>query len=258
MFEILFHRDIQKFRDEGNYPVIFSDYLEARFNELKICLEDHFDGEGEFNLKEFGHLVVLSPVTDNLNDLREVGLNSEENGLFGAIPEVVEEIIMPGFVAYQISIVYTNSYMMIFYLAKHEVENCPEFQEFLIKHPPATIFFEPKGKKAAPKERKKWLFQGTKYITQGVDIHIPIFVQMAIWNFIEERKRQDEVPLDYLQVFNLYQIKKDGQFIQVIECSQEQPQFKKQLRIPAAYTVKEKIFVIDDVDHQTMLLAREY
>jgi hypothetical protein len=258
MYEIINRKDLEKFKENNPYPEIFSDYLEARFDELERCLEDHFDGEGEFNLKEFGHLVVLSPSADNLSDLNEVGLNPEGNGLWGAIPEVVEEIIMPGFIAYQISIVYTNSYMMIFYLTKDEVKDLPEFQKYLATHSLSTIYFQPKGKWQSSESEQKWKFNGKKYITQGVDIFIPIFVQISIWNYIEERKQQNEISLDYLQVFNLYQIRKDGKFYQVIECSQEQPPFKKVLKIPADFTVKEKIFVIDDVDHQTMLLAREY
>lgn len=258
MFEIYSQKEIEKFRELKSHPGIFADYLEARFNELKNCLEEHFEDEGEFNLKEFGHLVVLSPLADNLNDLHEVGLNAEDNGLFGSIPEVVEEVVMPEFSVYQISVVYTNSYMMIFYLPKNEVENHPEFQAFLKKHPPSTIYFEPKGARKPVQPKPKYLFNGSKYITQGIDIHIPLHVQLAIWQFIAKRAKEQKPLMDYLQVFNLTPGSHNGKPVQKIECTQEQPNHKEILRVDSGFTVNEKIFVIDDVSHSTMMLAREY
>ncbi|EKD80872.1 MAG: hypothetical protein ACD_39C02121G0006 [uncultured bacterium] len=258
MFEIFSQKDVEKFKELKSYPEVFAAYLEARFNELKICLEEHFEGEDEFSLKDFGHMVVLSPLVDKLNDLNEVGLCPEENGLWGAIPEVVEEIVMPGCVVYQISIIYNDSYMMIFYLQKSEVEDCPEFQAFLKRHAPSTIYFEPQGNRKPRQSKAKYLFSGTKYITQGVDIHIPLSVQLAMWQFIEKRSTSQNPPMDYLQCFTLTPSSKNGKSVQKIECSQEQPAFNAILKVDAGFTVSEKIFVIDDVSHVTMLLSREY
>lgn len=258
MFEIFSQKDIEKFRQLKSHPVIFADYLEARFKELKGCLEEFFEDEGEFNLKEFGHLVVLSPSADNLNDLHEVGLSPEANGLFGSIPEVVEEVVMPEYAVYQISVVYNNSFMMIFYLPKNEVEGNAEFQVFLKNHHPSTIYFEPKGSRKIERPKAKYLFNGTKYITQGIDIHIPSPVQLAIWQFIAKRAKEQKPLMDYLQIFNLTPGTLNGKSVQKIECVQEQPQHKVILKVESGFTVSEKIYVIDDVKHMTMLLANEY
>ena len=258
MFEIFCQNDLNRFKSNGQYPAVFGDYLQARFQELKDCLEEFFEDEGEFNLKEFGHLVVLSPSTDNLNDLHEVGLNPEDNGLFGSIPEVVEEVVMPEWSVYQISVVYNNSFMMIFYLPKNDVEDNAQFQAFLKKHPPSTIYFEPKGSRKIERPKAKYLFNGTKYITQGVDIHIPLPVQLAIWQFIAKRAEEQKPLMDYLQIFNLTPGTLNGKSVQKIECVQEQPQHKVILKVESGFTVNEKIYVIDDVKHMTMLLANEY
>ena len=262
MIEILCQKDIDAFRKREIYPTVFAAYLQARFNELRICLEEYMDIEHqEFNLEQFGHMVVLSPSVDNLCDLHEIGLNPEDGGLFGAVPEIVEEIILPDdYRVYQISVVYTNSYMMIFYVPKEEFLKIPEkSEEYLSKYGSSEIYFRPKGMKSNRNRLKaKWLFTGKRYITQGIDIHVPDFARDAIWKYIEDRKNSGKPPLDYLQIFQLYQRSYKGQKVQVIECKQEQPKFETELIIPACFTVNEKIYVIDDVSHQTMMLAREY
>lgn len=257
MIELINQQDLDNYKNRDDYPVAFADYLQARFNELKSCLEEYSDcNEKEFSLRDFGHLVVLQEA-DNLYDLKDVGLNPEEKGLFGSIPEVVDEIVMPDYSVYQISIVYNNSYMMIFYLEKGKFEvKYPELQEYLKNYPPEQIIFNQKGKHQ-PISKSKYLFNGSKFKTQGVDINVSMLVQNAIWDFVERRK-QTKIPLDYLQIFNLSPATKEGKTVQAIECIQEQPAYKQLLYIPTSFTILEKIYLIDDVDHVTMLLAREY
>lgn len=90
-----------------------------------------------------------------------------------------------------------------------------------------------------------------RYLTKGVDENIPSVLQMFMWIAID---RMPE-PKDYLQVFKLY-VEKG---MQVIEHTSEQPEYKMKY-ILAAYDefVTAKIYVIDDGDHCTMLLAEEY
>ncbi len=104
-------------------------------------MEKYFKEVGEFNLKEFGHMVVLEK-SDNLRDLSEAGLNN----FFNSVPEAVEEIVMPGFNVYQVSNIYNNDYMMIFYLPKGEFETIyPEMQDYLKQWQHQKIQFKPNG-----------------------------------------------------------------------------------------------------------------
>lgn len=259
MIEIFCQKDIDSFKTNSSYPPVFAEYLQARFNELKKCLEEFFEDEGEFNLKEFGHMVVLQK-SDNLRDLSEVGLNACDNGFFGSIPEVVEEIEMPSFTVYQVSDCYNNDYMMLFYLPKGEFEAIyPELSDYFTKHIPEKIQFKPKGDWKPSKEKEpKYLFNGHKYKTQGVDLNVSEKIQTAIWNYIESRKNSGKIPLDYLQIFHLRPEKMAMESIQVIECVQEVPEYKETISFPSEFPITEKIYLIDDVDHQTMLLASEY
>lgn len=98
------------------------------------------------------------------------------------------------------------------------------------------------------------MFESDKYLTVGVDREIPIDLQIFMWKCIADL----QVEKDYLQVFELSETKTG---LQRIIHSQEQPEFITEYVIteelsPKAVTAK--IFVIDDGDHSTMLLAEEY
>jgi hypothetical protein len=65
--------------------------------------------------------------------------------------------------------------------------------------------------------------------------------------------------MDYLQVFNLAPFYQNGILCQKLFHSQEVPRRSKELTLNAGdKAVKAKIFVIDNVEHITMLLADEY
>jgi len=101
-----------------------------------------------------------------------------------------------------------------------------------------------------------------KYITRGIDTQVPVEVQMRIFESIE-RWRQQEVELDYLQVFNCStETDAEGNVSQIILHSQEVPDMSETIRFSVIGTgVSEKIFVIDDEpksSYFTMLLASEY
>lgn len=63
--------------------------IESHFSNLYYNL-----GEGvileDFSLVDTG-IIVLVETGDNITDLQEIGLNPEDNGLVGSIPEFVEE-----------------------------------------------------------------------------------------------------------------------------------------------------------------------
>ncbi len=94
------------------------------------------------------------------------------------------------------------------------------------------------------------MFNNKRYLTRGVDESIPLRLQTLLWNLI------DMLPpdRDYLQVFWLETF---GEMQKIIHTS-EQPEYKKVCIFPMDQPVTAKIYVIDDDDHSTMLLASEY
>jgi hypothetical protein len=94
-------------------------------------------------------------------------------------------------------------------------------------------------------------------MTRGVNIEIPVELQIFMWNCIDELKAKGQEP-DYLQVFELRAISNAEKFNQEIVHSQEQPMYKKHYLVAASKLINTKIFVIDDKTHSTMLLAEEY
>ena len=94
------------------------------------------------------------------------------------------------------------------------------------------------------------MFKSPRYLTRGVSANIPSPLQIFIWNCIELLPEE----CDYLQVFEL----KPFGGTQQIEHTAEQPEHHKICLIPSDNPITAKIYVIDDTDHTTMLLAEEY
>ena len=90
-----------------------------------------------------------------------------------------------------------------------------------------------------------------KYITSGIAVRVPVWLQNLLWHM---RDMMQVERRDYLQVFNLS--RSDG--TQTIIHTQEQPDYRKVLVVPAADAVTEKVYIIEENDHVTMLLAEEY
>lgn len=98
---------------------------------------------------------------------------------------------------------------------------------------------------------------GSRYVSRGINNEIPIDVQMFMWKLIEELKDTIE-DVDYLQVFTISTVDEIENKIRIIH-SQEIPEYKKIWIFKASKPCNdEKIFVIDDGSHSTMLLAEEY
>lgn len=90
-----------------------------------------------------------------------------------------------------------------------------------------------------------------RYLTRGVDETIPLELQLFMWSAIDNMPE----PKDYLQIFELT---KNGNMQHILHKS-EQPEYKMTYIIPMVEkTVNDKIYVIDDGEHCTMLLAEEY
>ena len=91
-----------------------------------------------------------------------------------------------------------------------------------------------------------------RYLTIGVDEKIPIDIQIFMWKAVDNMPE----PKDYLQVFNL--TVHNG--LQVIRHTSEKPKYEMTYILTSLLTkaVTAKVYIIDDGDHCTMLLAEEY
>ncbi|MDE7364100.1 MAG: DUF960 domain-containing protein [Ruminococcus sp.] len=91
----------------------------------------------------------------------------------------------------------------------------------------------------------------SRYLTRGVDESISLELQMFMWEAVD---RMTE-PKDYLQVFRLTE--QNG--LQVIHHTAEQTEYEMTYILPTTTkAVTAKVYIIDDGDHCTMLLAEEY
>ena len=95
------------------------------------------------------------------------------------------------------------------------------------------------------------MFQNNRYLTRGVDAEIPIELQLLMWESLNDIPE----PKDYFQILRLFVL--NG--IQCIEHEQEQPPYKRKYLLPTFKNpITAKVYIIDDGDHSTMLLAEEY
>lgn len=94
-------------------------------------------------------------------------------------------------------------------------------------------------------------FQNKRLITVGAYEQIPEQLQLLLWLMVDELEEPD-----YLQVFEL-QKTMDGI---LITHSQEVPPYENVVKVQceAEFGFREKVFIIDDETHSTMLLAEEY
>ena len=94
-----------------------------------------------------------------------------------------------------------------------------------------------------------------RYVSRQVNEVVSIQLQIVMWSMIDSLKEKKK--LDYLQVFRL-EVKGDKV---LIEHEQEVPKYKKRYEVDKKlfsieYNVK--VYVIDDVNHSTMILAEKY
>jgi hypothetical protein len=94
------------------------------------------------------------------------------------------------------------------------------------------------------------MFDGQRYLTKGVNATIPLEVQIFMWQCIDTL----EVEKDYLQVFDLSV--KNG--VQKVIHKQEVPAYQHTYSLYISNPVNARVFVIDEVEYFTMLLAEEY
>lgn len=92
-----------------------------------------------------------------------------------------------------------------------------------------------------------------RYLTRGINNEIPLSMQVFLWDRIDSLAE----PRDYLQIFEL----SADNGMQKLVHKQEQPGYKAEYILAdstSSETIDAKIYVIDDGEHCTMLLAEEY
>ncbi len=96
-----------------------------------------------------------------------------------------------------------------------------------------------------------------RYVTRGVNEEVDIRLQLIMWSMIDKLKDEENVELDYLQVFR---IRKEGKKI-VISQSQEVPEYSCTYEIELEDIQIDdeiKLYVIDSGEYSTMLFPSEY
>ncbi|PWX62873.1 hypothetical protein CYK82_13885 [Clostridium perfringens] len=96
----------------------------------------------------------------------------------------------------------------------------------------------------------------SRYITRGANEKLDLRLQLILWSRIDKLNDEGK-ELDYLQVFKIRKCKEGI----VIEHSQEVPEYKEKYVLALNdIEVNEtlKVFVIDDEEYSTMMLAEEY
>lgn len=98
------------------------------------------------------------------------------------------------------------------------------------------------------------MFDGKRYMTNGVLTKIPLYLQNILWYIVETMPE----PKDHLQVFRLLGVNENGTMKQKIIHSQESPPYEKEYIISTTAIINSKVYIIDDETHSTMLLPDEY
>lgn len=102
------------------------------------------------------------------------------------------------------------------------------------------------------------MFNNNRYITRGISEEVDESIQITLWNFIDLLKLRKDFKLDYLQVFELREIRNNAVFNQEIIHSQEEPHYKRYYLVSIDKPLSAKVYVIDDGTYSTMLLSEEY
>ena len=94
------------------------------------------------------------------------------------------------------------------------------------------------------------MFNNDRYAAKGITASVPLSIQRILWYMVDTMSAEK----DYLQVFEL----SAGDGKQHIVHRQEKPCYSVQYTFTVTEPIAAKIYIIDDGDHSTMLLAEEY
>lgn len=100
-----------------------------------------------------------------------------------------------------------------------------------------------------------------RLMTRGIQADISLFLQALLWGMQTELRNQND-KIDYLQVYELSSIEKNGVTVQLIKHFAEDPNHEALHYVDMPTPIKAKIYIIEDryTDKlvETMLLAEEY
>src|SRR5690554_6258351 len=107
-------RDAEILTGAGVLADEFTNHLNKFFDDLQADLDDM---EPEtYTVEDCGYIVILE-AGDNVRDLSNVGLNQEDEGILGCIPEWFETVELDGIRYYRFLVLYNDSFGVIFYSA---------------------------------------------------------------------------------------------------------------------------------------------
>lgn len=97
------------------------------------------------------------------------------------------------------------------------------------------------------------MFKNNRYMTRGVQQQIPNYLQNMMWYMIDTMQSENK---DYIQVFHLSRQEEKQKILH----KQEMPPFTQEVLVDSNDfpIVTQKVYVIDDETHTTMLLSEEY
>ena len=115
--------DVRLLKEAKAISPTLAKHLTKFFDDLQADLEDM--SPNTYRLEDTGHVVLLE-AGDNVRDLKEIGLNHQEQGILGCIPEWFETITLDGVEYYRFLVLYNDSFGVVFFSAvgafDHEVE----------------------------------------------------------------------------------------------------------------------------------------
>lgn len=90
-----------------------------------------------------------------------------------------------------------------------------------------------------------------RYLTRGVNATIPLAVQLYLWQLY------DALPKDRRDWLQIFRISPEKDHLMILH-EQEVPEYREAHQMKGVPLFSAKIYLIDDGDHETMLLAEEY
>ena len=106
--------DVRLLKEAKAISPQLAEHLIQFFDDLQADLEDM--SPNTYRLEDTGHVVLLE-AGDNVRDLKEIGLNHQDQGILGCIPEWFETITLDEVAYYRFLVLYNDSFGVIFYSA---------------------------------------------------------------------------------------------------------------------------------------------
>ncbi|WP_029277834.1 DUF960 family protein [Carnobacterium jeotgali] len=94
-----------------------------------------------------------------------------------------------------------------------------------------------------------------RHVTRNVDSTVPKKMQLFLWELIDDQVKKGN-EMDYFQKFE-FRVINEGQ--EIIH-SQERPKWNSKIELPILNEncLSKTIWVIDDIEYQTMLFPKDY